>query len=116
MCAKFNRNLITHLHFLAVFCKYAKGRRKIRENEWLFEGSYLRNGWQDLLQIQYVFSPNMPAPLHSEFSRVQTKDHGVKNVHKIVLCSLYLYTYVVCAHHDLHDTLPCVLIRLLFQV
>jgi len=48
------------------FCECAK-RRKIRktktteENEQLFEGSYLRNSWHDLLQIWYVFYPNMPA-------------------------------------------------------
>jgi len=28
----------------------------------LFEGLYFRNGWRDLLQIWYMFSPDMPAP------------------------------------------------------
>jgi len=39
-----------------------KKKKKNEENEWLYEGLYFRNGWCDLLQIWYVFSPNMPAP------------------------------------------------------
>jgi len=37
-----------HLHFMAVFCKSVKRRRKEKrknkENEQLFEGLYFRNG------------------------------------------------------------------------
>jgi len=65
MCAKFEGNAITCLCFIAVFFKCANGRKKGRknpkENEQLFEGLYLRNSWHDLLQIWYVFSPDMPA-------------------------------------------------------
>jgi len=36
MYVKFGGNPITHLHFMVVFCKYAK--RKRRKKTWVFEG------------------------------------------------------------------------------
>ena len=59
--AKFEGNLIMHLHFMAVFCKRAKKEEK-KPKKILFEGLYFKNGWHDLLQIWYVFSPNLSAP------------------------------------------------------
>ena len=51
------------------FCKCAKKiNQKNEENEQLFEGSYLRNGWCDLLQIWYAFSPDMLAPAQQIWS------------------------------------------------
>jgi len=45
-----------------------EGREKKKENEQLFEGLYFRNGWRNLLQIWYVFSPDMPAPAQQIWS------------------------------------------------
>ena len=50
MRAKFERNLNKYLHFMAVFCKCVK-RSKKEENEQLFEGSYFRNCWHDILPV-----------------------------------------------------------------
>ena len=61
MCAEFEGNPITRLHFMAVFCKCAK-RKKIKENDQIFEGLYFRIGWHDLLQMWFV-SPNKPVPV-----------------------------------------------------
>jgi len=65
MCAKFEGNLIRRLYFMAVFCKCANRRKKKekknKENEQLYEGLYLRNGY-------FVLSPDMPAPAQQIWS------------------------------------------------
>ena len=50
--------------FLQVYKKKMKKKKKEQneENEQLFEDLYFRNDWHNLLQIWYVFSPNMMAP------------------------------------------------------
>ena len=57
MCVKFEGNPISCLHLMVVFYKCVK-----IEISDFFEGLYFKNGWQNLLQICYVFSPDMLAP------------------------------------------------------
>ena len=62
MRAKFVGNSITCLQFFVGVQREREREKKNKENERLFEGLYFRNGWRNLLQIWYVFSPNKPAP------------------------------------------------------
>ena len=60
---------------MAVYCKCAKEKEKQenkenKENEQLFKGSYLRNGWCDILQVWYVYvvSSDMRTPAQQIWS------------------------------------------------
>jgi len=80
--------------FLQV-CEKKKKTQKTKENERLFEGLYFRNGWRDLLQIWYVFSPDMPAPAQQIWSclvkrqmrmQMRIKSYFVLHVNILTLC------------------------------
>ena len=62
LCAKFEGYLIMHLHFMTVFASVQKEEKwKKMKKMSNFDGSYLRNGLRDLLQILYIFYSNIPA-------------------------------------------------------
>ena len=97
MHAKFEGNLITCLHFMAVFCKCAKRRKnkknEKKKNQQFFECSYLRMagmiyGMCSLLKCRH---------LHSEFGLVQTRSHRATDARKISLYFLCSYNQVVHA-------------------
>ena len=84
MCAKFEGNLIRHLHFMAVFSNVKLGREEGKRRKFVtFKGSYLSNGWPD---FWYVLSPDILTPAYSKFDLVQARHHGVTNSCKITLC------------------------------
>ena len=91
MCAKFEDNLITHLHFMAVFLQVCKKFKRIgkskEENEGLLKAHtvYLRIGWHDLLQIWCVvfrYASTCTENFKQEITELQTC------VNRMVHCSL----------------------------
>ena len=88
MCAKFEGNLITRLHFIAVFCKCAKRKRKKgkeekknEKKERFFEGLYFRNGWRNLFQAY------MPAPTQRIWSCLVKRPRSYeRRVNILTLC------------------------------
>ena len=118
MCARFELHLITRAHFIAVFCKCMK-KRKIRgrkkENEQLFKGSYLRNGWSDVLQIWHAISPDMPALSQQIWSCSDKRSQSYEWAENCTL--FFMFIYLCCEYMPRflgpHDTLPSVLIHTL---
>ena len=53
--------------------------------------------------------------LHSEFGLVWSRDHGATNTLKIVLCFSYSCCVCTSCFLGLHNTLPCVLIFILWK-
>ena len=85
---KFEGNLITCLHFMAVFLQVCKKQKKAKKMSNLLkayisgtaDAIYFRSGMCSLLIRQH---------LHSEFGFVWSRDHRATNARKLILCSSY---------------------------
>ena len=85
----------------AIQLHVCKIQGKNNENWRLFEGSYLGNGWPDLLQIWYIVYPDVPAPAQQIWSCL-TGDHRAANKCKIIFVIINSHCAPVFLSHTTH--------------
>jgi len=98
-CTQNLKAIQMHVCIYGSFCQCAKRRKQIRKNQEngsLFEDSYFRNCWCDLLHIWYtlyVFSPDMPAPVQRFFL-----SFGQKFTELQTCVKFFVSVYSCCVH------------------
>ena len=83
MRAKFEGNLITCLHFIAVFLQMCKKNKKTKKMS-DFLKAYISGTTG---AIYFMCSPDIPASAQQIWSCIYRRDHRSTNMRKIVLCS-----------------------------
>ena len=101
MLAKFEGNLIMHLHFMAVFFASVQRERKKTKKMSDFFKAYILGTVGMIYFRSGIYSLPMCQRLYSKFGFVWSRDHGAT----IVICSLCYYTHVVHTYRFLrsHD-------------